>query len=203
MIRKLRKAQQKVDKLKEQKAPRKMLSIIGTGDHPEEAVEKKEPKNRTPALLRIATTLDGDDTGCTRGLKPLPPFLEKGAYESEDQFLNRISRLSSQAMTEAKLEERFGLDFCPVLQPQMMSTRSGKVVAIKKRRKKKKGLTLEQRAENKRAKRRERDAKRRCKKKRGSKSDEKTDGFEQFSDEVRFGDIVTAPPAFSKRKHRM
>ena len=70
------------------------------------------------------------------------------------------------------------------------------MVGKKKRRK---GMTEEERTEARRVKRRERDARRRGKKKRGSKSGE-VDDFQHFQDDVQFGDVVMAPPAFSKRK---
>lgn len=162
--------------------------------------QSEEPKRKTkrqPALLRIATTTDGDTSGSTRGLKPMPDVVEQAPYESEEQFLNRISRLSAQAKVEAKLEDRFGLDFCPVMQPQILSTKSGSRIGGKRARQREK--REQERAEARRAKRRERDARRRSKTKRGSKSKE-TNDFENFRDDVQFGDVVMAPPPFSKRK---
>lgn len=194
--------QQRVDKLKEQRAPRRMQDISGSAKDSIQDEDQKKKKSRAPALLRIATAVDGDDAGCTRGLKPMPSFVEQGPYESEEQFVNRLSRISAQAVAEATLEQRFGLDFCPAVQPQMLSTRSGEVVASGVKKRKRKGMTAEARAEARRVKRRERDAKRRSKKKRGSKSGP-DDGFEQFQDDIQFGDIVKAPPAFSKRRARM
>jgi hypothetical protein len=177
-----------------------MQAITDYKNLPDESMDevKQKDKRRQPALLRIATTVDGDSAGATRGLKPLPDFMEQGPYESEEQFLNRISRMSAEARAEAKLEDHFGLDFCPAIQPQVMSTRSGSAVVTGKK-KRRKGLSLEERAEARRVKRRERDSRRRSKKKRGAKSGQ-ADDFEQFQDEVRFGDVVMAPPAFSKRR---
>lgn len=199
MGRKRRKLQLKIDRLKEQKGPRKMQAITNYNDQDGQQEETKHKVKRQPALLRIATTADGDAVGATRGLKPMPQYMEQGTYESEDQFLNRISRLSAEARAEANMEDRFGLDFCPAIEPQVMSTQSGAVVVTGTKKKRRGGLTEEERTEARRAKRRERDSRRRSRKKRGSKSHE-VDDFEHFQDDVRFGDVVVAPPAFSKRK---
>ena len=76
--------------------------------------DTKQRTKRQPALLRIVTSVtDGDTAGSTRGLKPLPDIMEQGPYESEEQFLNRISRLSAQARAEAKLKTDSVWTFVP------------------------------------------------------------------------------------------
>lgn len=162
---------------------------------------KKKKERKGPALLRVTTSSGGEDaSGAARGLKPLPSVMQQGPYESEEQFLRRLSRITSEAKTEANLEAKFDLDLCPVI-PQMLSTKTGKEVK-KKKKKTKNGLTPEQRLENKRQKRRERDAKRKSKQKRGKKS-RNANEFDGLQDNIAFGEVVTRPPAFSKRKSKI
>ena len=190
----------------DQKEPRKMRAIKESRKQPHlKSEEPQQKRSRRPAMLRITTSLVGDELGATRALKPLPPFVEQGPYESEEQFLNRLTRLSTQAKAEAKLEEHFGLDFCPVT-PQVMSTRSGEVVG----RSKKQAKVEEDRAERRRAKRRERDARRRRRTKRGGGGDGSGSNadyslhqdFQHLRDDVAFADVVSAPPAFAKGRRR-
>ena len=182
--------------MKQQKAPRKMVNLT---DYTLPTASKRKRATRS-GLMRLKTSSQGDESGATRGLKPLPAVLEQGPYESEQQFLNRVSSLSVQAKAEASLEERFDLDLCPVL-PEVLSTRSGEAVGRKgKKVRLRNGMTEEERREAKRVKRRQRDARRRRKGKKGAKSVDDNDDFDQFRDQVSFGEVVTAPPRFSRRQ---
>ena len=195
-----------VDRLRVQKVPRKMQAIIDYNDpakrsQSELSKPKKKKQKKGPSFLRVTTSSEGEDaSGASRGLKPLPCVMEQGPYESEEQFLRRLSRITSEAKTEANLESKFDIDMCPVI-PQMLSTKTGKEVK-KKKKKNKNGLTPEQRLEKKRQKRRERDARRKSKQKRGSKS-KSVNEFEELQDNISFGEVVLRPPAFSKRKSKI
>jgi hypothetical protein len=165
--------------------------------------KKKQNKMEGDDRLRVVTTIEGDDEGAERGVKPLPQVLEQHEYESSDQFIRRLENMSSRALAEVKVEAAFDLDFCPRIQPKILSTKTGQEAEkIMKGRKK---TTAQERLEKKRQKNRERDAKRKSKKKRkkGSKDDGDDNDFHRFQDHVAFGDIVMAPPAFSKQRRKL
>jgi len=200
-----------MEELKDQKIPRKMRELMESMNpkakvkQPSEPMDKDVERSNT-GLVRIRTGLEGDDTGAERGIKPIPEVVEQGTYESSDQFIRRLGRMTSQALDEAKVEDHFEVDFCPKIIPTILSTKTGQPADQKMgKRGKKKVMSEETRKELKRQKARERDARRRARKKKGKKRNKTGDDdgdFDQFQDHVSFGDIVLAPPAFSKQKRK-
>lgn len=151
---------------------------------------KKKNKSRgQPGLLALKTSISGDDTGGKRGLKWLPEKVEQGPYESSSQFLNRLQRMSSKAKAEALVEDKFQVDFCPKMTPQILSTKDGQITQDK--RDEEMNDVLGVRGVKKREKRRVREMKRRVKKRKTTKPE--TD-FKSYKDDVRFGEVVLAPP---------
>lgn len=192
----------KVLKLRDQKTPRKMIDILEAAKPENQTFEKKKKvkKSDDVGLLRVVQGMHGDEEGCQRGLKPLPDVIEQGPYESQAQFIRRIGKMSSRAMAEARLENKFQVDFCPrIEQPNPKSLTGNDKLNC---RQKKKLKLQNERLEKKRQKRRIRDAKRRDKKGKKRRSDGSDDEFARFQDKVSFGDVVMAPPSFSKQRRK-
>ena len=186
-------------KLRELLEDAKAIETMG----PKRRSKKKQNTTEGDDLLRVVTRIEGDDEGAERGVKSLPQVLQQHEYESSDQFIRRLETMSSRALAEVKVESQFDLDFCPRIEPKILSTKTGK--EVEKTMKGRKKSTAEERLEKKRQKRRERDAKRKSKKKRkkGSKDGGDDNEFNRFQDHVSFGEIVMAPPAFSKQRRKL
>lgn len=164
---------------------------------------KKVKNTKMPGLLRVFTEHQGDESGTTRGVKLMPGVIEQGLYESEDQFLNRLNRLSSKAQAEANIEQKYDVDFCPkVLSTSDPLPEDGKA---KKKKRKEKDIPVDKarekelaRIELKKVKRRARDAKRKGKKKKSNSDDVESTEFEDLLDKVEFGEVAMAPPSLEK-----
>lgn len=124
--------------------------------------------------------------------KPLPKVIEKGISESEGRFMQRLNKIATRAIAEARLEEHFDVDFTQKIQDKDESS-------LKK--KKNKDL-VSSKEETKRKKRKLKDEKRKAKslknKHRLVKQFEKqADSFNK-KDNFRFGEVVHQPPTFKK-----
>lgn len=169
------------------------------------AIKKKDPKKsrtKTPGLLAIRSELDGDDEGHTRGVKYVPTVTQQGPYESDSQFLHRLSKMASKARSEAKVEAKFNVDFCPKperVRPKILSTKTGKEVKYTSQ-----GKIhvdpIEVRKSRKTEKRRERAQKLKERKKKKKSKEQSDDGvnLDTWVDHYEFNEVVQAPPAFSK-----
>ena len=186
---------------------------------------KKRNKNKfknEPGLLSKLNQLDSEDeivakpgedeSGAVRDIKLRPESIKQGPYETNEQFLRRLNKLANNAKFEAVIEERFNVDLCPKLEglprkPQILSTVDGSVYDEEKERKQNKKTKNgeEEPVPNKVLKRRLRDQKRKLKKRKhktGTSSGDQEDGltFEDYTDDVEFGDVAQRPPALAKFK---
>lgn len=185
--------------------PRKMQELLQLKDAAKnrKRVKKDKSKVNQPALLCVKTAVEGDDEGHTRGLKFIPSVIQQGPYESEFAFMKRLDRMAAKARSEALVEDKFDVDYCPQaatpkFKPKILSTKTGKEVKYTS-----KGKIHLDDAETKRSrkaeKRKERAAKLKERKKKKLKKDKKED-FDSWIDQFEFNDVVQEPPAFSKKR---
>lgn len=185
-----------LDEMKNQKMPRKLMELLESAET--SSKNKKKKSQNTPGLLAISVDNQGDDeVGATRALKSLPDKVEQGNYETEDQFLNRLERLSAKAKAEANIEHKYDVDFCP----KIISTAGEGSRKVKVKKNTKEEQEAEDKKAAKRLKSRVRDIKRKAprKKKRGEGNHRE---FSDLVDSVKFGEVSMQPPtlpAFRKR----
>lgn len=202
--------------------PRRLKELFESASMPK---KKKGNKFRNePGLLTKLNQVDSDDddnvvgtvpredeSGALRGVKLRPENIKQGPYESSGQFMRRLNKLATNAKFEAVIEQRFNVDLCPTAdglprKPQILSTVDGSVFdeAMEKKGKKS-GSNEEPTVPNKVLKRRIRDQKRRMKKKgnkrplSGTSNDGQLD-FDDYVDNVRFGEVAQRPPSLAKFK---
>ena len=168
--------------------PKRLQELINNRTNAKKVV-KKEKKTKRPGLLAFEVKQDGDSKGASRDLKKMPDKVMQGAYETSDQFIGRLDRMTSAAFAEANLSIKHNVDFCPKILSTSTSSSSKKQIDFS-----------DKFGDRKREKRRLKDIRKRAKK-RAKKNPEKdyTD-FDDLKDEFKFGEVVMRPPMLQKRK---
>ena len=135
----------------------------------------------------------------TRATKSLPTTVEKGILENDYQFLNRIDKMVSKAMAEAKLEEHFDVDLLPKIKDNDQIQNGKKFDKTSNLL-----VTESEKLEKRKQKRKIKDAKR--KEKKSKKQNKLKAEFEELSfrkDKINFGELVHQPPTFQFRKKKL
>lgn len=145
----------------------------------------KRRKSKKGDLTVFNDDRNEDCEGAVRHYKPLPDKIEKGPYETQQQFIRRLNRLVGKAMGEAEIEQKYDVDFCP---------KSGKNEFDEVFK------TARTISKKKQEKRRERDRKRKVKK--NAKKQLNHNEFDKFKSKVEFGDVVHQPPDLDKIKKK-
>ncbi|KAL3274539.1 hypothetical protein HHI36_015921 [Cryptolaemus montrouzieri] len=189
--------------IEEQPVPKSVLRIaqlIKKTKHPLKVTKNKEKPLKKKKLVVVNTKVGINE-------KPVPKFEQKKG-ESDNAFLYRVNRICDEVKREAAFEKKFGVDV-------KRNPETGKVEGIVKRKKdpleiilketkkekKEKKLAKKKKGENDteqgprltKSQKRQLKLKEKKKKKKMGKMDE----FHTFSDNVKFGEIVHAPPTLT------
>ncbi|XP_013778150.1 coiled-coil domain-containing protein 137-like [Limulus polyphemus] len=119
----------------------------------------------------------GDVQGMKRPLKDIPQKIQQEKYESELQFIQRLHRVTEQAIAEVRIEEKYGIN----KEEQDLAIMNSQIKDNGKSNKKKRNFH-----EKKRLKKR-------------MKKEEKIDDFAYLKDDVSFGETVSHPPSLKIR----
>merc|ERR1719500_2477937 len=172
-----------------------------SSDPPPKQRKRKRPEEK--ALLDSTKHLNYDgpnQKGMTKPLKPIPVF-KQGEGEHKRAFYYRIDKTIQSMKKRAEFEEKYKVD--------VQTDGRGKSVIVdrekdeveleKKKIEKlaKKGI-VRRTKEEKRVLRRQREKMRKKKNKKGSNNADNLD-FDDFKDDVAFGDTVDAPPTLKFR----
>merc|ERR1719237_1731871 len=157
-------------------------------------VKRKRKRPEEKALLDSTKHLNYDgpnQKGMTKPLKPIPVF-KQGEGEHKRAFYYRIDKTIQSMKKRAEFEEKYKVD--------VQTDGRGKSVIVEKKKIEKlakKGI-VRRTKEEKRVLRRQREKMRKNKSKRGSNNADNLD-FNDFKDDVAFGDTVDAPPTLKFR----
>merc|ERR1719158_70766 len=167
-------------------------------------VKRKRKRPEEKALLDSTKHLNYDgpnQKGMTKPLKPIPVF-KQGEGEHKRAFYYRIDKTIQSMKKRAEFEEKYKVDVQTDGQGKsVIVDREKDEVELEEEKKKieklaKKGIVMRTK-EEKRVLRRQRE-KMRKKKKKGSNNADNLD-FDDFKDDVAFGDTVDAPPTLKFR----
>ena len=148
------------------------------------AKRKNNKKRNEDDLIVFNEDRNEDCEGAVRKYKPLPNRIQKGPYESQDQFMSRLNRLIGKAMCEAEIEQKYDVDFCERTGKNDFDEifKPGKTISKKKQ-----------------EKRKQRDRKR--KERKNLKKQSNQDEFKsKFENKIEFGDYVQSPPDLDRIK---
>lgn len=152
------------------------------------AKRKNKRKNKSDQNLMVFNDDRNEDCeGAVRQYKPLPDKIEKGPYETQEQFMKRLNRLVGRAMGEAEIEQKYDVDFCEKTGTNEFDEvfKSSKTISKKKQ-----------------EKRKERDRKRKLKKRSKKQKNLNRDEFDKFKKTIEFGEVVHHPPDLDKIKQK-
>merc|ERR1719490_248271 len=167
----------------------------GSSDPP--LVKRKRKRPEEKALLDSTKHLNYDgpnQKGMTKPLKPIPVF-KQGEGEHKRAFYYRIDKTIQSMKKRAEFEEKYKVD--------VQTDGRGKSVIVDREKdeveleEEKKGI-VRRTKEEKRVLRRQREKMRKKKNKKGSNNADNLD-FDDFKDDVAFGDTVDAPPTLKFR----
>merc|ERR1719400_2986972 len=167
-------------------------------------VKRNRKKAEEKALLDSTKHLNYDgpnQKGMTKPLKPIPVF-KQGEGEHKRAFYYRIDKTIQSMKKRAEFEEKYKVDVQTDGQGKsMVVDREKDEVELEEEKKKierlaKKGIVRKIK-EEKRVLRRQREKQRKNKNKKGSNKDSLD--FNDFKDDVVFGDTVDAPPTLKFR----
>ncbi|PSN36844.1 hypothetical protein C0J52_14974 [Blattella germanica] len=161
---------------------------------------KKTKKKKKRDLLIDTTKLEGKNVklpGMTRPEKPIPSFVQRPG-ESDDRFLYRIEQACHSAIQESKFEDKYGVTV-------NVNHETGETTIKKKPKEELDDLEMPllKNNNNKPWRKNREPSKKKEKKKmkekemKLKKEENSKDEFEHFHDEVKFGEVVHAPPSFS------
>merc|ERR1719458_625672 len=160
-------------------------------------VKRKRKRPEEKALLDSTKHLNYDgpnQKGMTKPLKPIPVF-KQGEGEHKRAFYYRIDKTIQSMKKRAEFEEKYKVD--------VQTDGRGKSVIVDREKdeveleEEKKGIERRTK-EEKRVLRRQREKMRKKKNKKGSNNADNLD-FDDFKDDVAFGDTVDAPPTLKFR----
>merc|ERR1719273_3089717 len=167
-------------------------------------VKRKRKRPEEKALLDSTKHLNYDgpnQKGMTKPLKPIPVF-KQGEGEHKRAFYYRIDKTIQSMKKRAEFEEKYKVDVQTDRQGKsIVVDREKDEVELEEEKKKieklaKKGI-VRRTMEEKRVLRRQREKQRKNKNKKGSNHDSLD--FNDFKDDVVFGDTVDAPPTLKFR----
>lgn len=192
-----------LQKNKDQPIPKKLLRIMEYKKNGKQTQENLKESKKTAKRLKTVSVKTGDNNtiekGMTRATKSLPTTVEKGILENDYQFLNRIDKMVSKAMAEAKLEEHFDVDLLPKIKDNNQIQNGKKFDKTSNLL-----VTESEKLEKRKQKRKIKDAKR--KEKKSKKQNKLKAEFEELSfrkDKINFGELVHQPPTFQFRKKKL
>jgi len=168
-------------------------------------VKRKRKRPEEKALLDSTKHLNYDgpnQKGMTKPLKPIPVF-KQGEGEHKRAFYYRIDKTIQSMKKRAEFEEKYKVDVQTDGQGKsVIVDREKDEVELEEEKKKieqlaKKGI-VRRTKEEKRVMRRQREKMRKNKNKKGSNNADNLD-FNDFKDDVAFGDTVDAPPTLKFR----
>merc|ERR1719362_1170614 len=168
-------------------------------------VKRKRKRPEEKALLDSTKHLNYDgpnQKGMTKPLKPIPVF-KQGEGEHKRAFYYRIDKTIQSMKKRAEFEEKYKVDVqTDGRGKSVIVDREKDEVELEEEKKKieklaKKGI-VRRTKEEKRVLRRQREKMRKNKSKRGSNNADNLD-FNDFKDDVAFGDTVDAPPTLKFR----
>ncbi|KAJ6219260.1 hypothetical protein RDWZM_005072 [Blomia tropicalis] len=179
-----------LQKNKDQPIPKKLLRIMEYKKNGKQTQENLKESKKTAKRLKTVSVKTGDNNtiekGMTRATKSLPTTVEKGILENDYQFLNRIDKMVSKAMAEAKLEEHFDVDLLPKIKDNNQIQNGKKFDKTSNLL-----VTESEKLEKRKQKRKIKDAKR--KEKKSKKQNKLKAEFEELSfrkDKINFGEIL-------------
>jgi len=190
------------------KSLRMMMAARDQLKNPTENVPPVKRKRKRPeekALLDSTKHLNYDgpnQKGMTKPLKPIPVF-KQGEGEHKRAFYYRIDKTIQSMKKRAEFEEKYKVDVQTDGQGKsVIVDREKDEVELEEEKKKieqlaKKGI-VRRTKEEKRVMRRQREKMRKNKNKKGSNNADNLD-FNDFKDDVAFGDTVDAPPTLKFR----
>merc|ERR1719500_2753755 len=168
-------------------------------------VKRKRKRPEEKALLDSTKHLNyggPNQKGMTKPLKPIPVF-KQGEGEHKRAFYYRIDKTIQSMKKRAEFEEKYKVDVqTDGRGKSVILDREKDEVELEEEKKKieklaKKGI-VRRTKEEKRVLRRQREKMRKKKNKKGSNNADNLD-FDDFKDEVAFGDTVDAPPTLKFR----
>merc|ERR1719341_3100507 len=160
-------------------------------------VKRKRKRPEEKALLDSTKHLNYDgpnQKGMTKPLKPIPVF-KQGEGEHKRAFYYRIDKTIQSMKKRAEFEEKYKVD--------VQTDGRGKSVIVDREKdevelEEEKKEIVRRTKEEKRVLRRQREKMRKKKNKKGSNNADNLD-FDDFKDDVAFGDTVDAPPTLKFR----
>merc|ERR1719234_1628684 len=185
-------------------AARDQLKNPNENVQPVQKRKRKRPEEK--ALLDSTKHLNYDgpnQKGMTKPLKPIPVF-KQGEGEHKRAFYYRIDKTIQSMKKRAEFEDKYKVDVQTDGQGKsVIVDREKDEVEVEEEKKKieklaKKGIVRRSK-EEKRVMRRQREKMRKNKNKKGSKNTAENLDFDDFKDDVAFGDTVDAPPTLKFR----
>merc|ERR1719458_1215596 len=160
-------------------------------------VKRKRKRPEEKALLDSTKHLNYDgpnQKGMTKPLKPIPVF-KQGEGEHKRAFYYRIDKTIQSMKKRAEFEKKYKVD--------VQTDGRGKSVIVDREKdevelEEEKKRIVRRTKEEKRVLRRQREKMRKKKNKKGSNNADNLD-FDDFKDDVAFGDTVDAPPTLKFR----